>query len=76
MSKHIDTKHKVKEICNIKDFEQLLELAILSDMDKQIMRMIYVKENDVNFIADTLDLVPATVYKRHNKILAKLRKLI
>ena len=38
MSKHIDTKHKVKEICNIKDFEQLLELAILSDMDKQIMQ--------------------------------------
>lgn len=76
MSDHIDAKHKVKEICRVKDFEDLLDMAMLNDEEKIIMRMIYIKSNDINFIADSLGLAPITVYKKHAKILKKIRKLL
>ena len=75
-SENIQTKHKIKEIDRIKDFNDLLEISMLNDTEKEILKLHYVKDKDFGFIADTLGMSKANVYKKHLKCLKKLRKLL
>lgn len=76
MSPHLDTKQKLKKIDTITNFEELLLISVLSDEEKTILRMYYLKEQDFGFIADTLGSSKATIYKKHTKALRKLRRLV
>lgn len=76
MTEHIQTKNQIKEIADVKSFNALLEAAVLSDVEKDILTLHYIKDKDFGFIADTIGLSPATVYKKHKNCLKKLRKLI
>ena len=76
MSPHVDTKQRLRKIDTITNFEELLSISVLSDEEKTIHRMYYLKEQDFGFIADTLGMSRATVYKKHTKALRKLRRLI
>ena len=76
MSKHIDTRKKIKGIASVSSFASLIESATLSNIDKQIMTLHYLDEKDFQFIADTLGYSESTIKKRHRKILAKLSRLI
>lgn len=75
-SEHIKTKQKLKEIDKISDFEDLLKISVLTDEEKDILRMIYLKGHNIGFIADTLGSSEATIYKKHIKALKKIKKLI
>ena len=76
MSEHIDTKHKLKSICDIKTFEELLDHCVLTEEDKTLIRLHYLQEKELNFIADKLGFSESTVKRKHKKILAKLNKLL
>lgn len=76
MTEHIQTKKQLKEIADLKSFNTLLEAAMLSDVEKDILTLHYAKDKDFGFIADTIGVSPATVYKKHKDCLNKLRKLI
>lgn len=76
MSKHIDTKHKIQELDGIETFQNLLDQAILTDEDRELMRLIYLKEETQVAISQKLGMSVSTVKRRHAKILKKLSKLV
>lgn len=75
-SDHINTKKKIKSIYSVKTFEELLQSCVLTEEDKTIMRMIYLKGKSLSFIADELGFSESTIKRKHKTILSKLSKLI
>ena len=76
MSKHIEIKHKIKNINRKTDFYSLLEESMLSDLEKQIMNMFYVENKSIDYIADVLGYSPQGIKKIHKRILNKLESLL
>jgi RNA polymerase sigma factor (sigma-70 family) len=76
MSKHIDTRRKIKEIADISSFNSLINNTVLSDIDKQILILHYLQEKDFSYIGDMLGYSESTIKKRHKKILAKLSRIL
>ena len=75
MSRIIETRNKLKGIASISKFDDLLEESTLSDLDKEILRLHYLKEKDFRYIGDTLGYAEVTIKKRHIKALSKIQSL-
>ena len=58
------------------EIEELQDKLSLTERQDKIFRMFYVKKNDMNFIADTLNVSADTVKKELHRIRAKLSRLI
>ena len=76
MSKHIETRKKVKEIADISSFHSLIDSATLSDTDKSILVLHYIEQKDFRYIGDMLGYSESTIKKKHRKILAKLGRIL
>ena len=76
MSEHISVRRRIKSIPSVETFDQLLETSTLSDEDKEILRLHYLKEKDFRYIGDMLGYSESTIKYRHKKALKKLSKLI
>lgn len=77
MSTHIDTRKKLQNIPRISSLMELLDSCILSDEDKEIIKMHYVQNKTLSYIADMLGYSESTIKKKkHKKILSKLNKLL
>lgn len=72
----MEAKNKLRNIILKTEFESLLEDYVLTDEDKELMRLHYLKGKDFRFIADALGYSEITIKKRHAKILTKISKLI
>lgn len=70
-----ETRNKIKDISDIKTFENLLNMSTLTEEQKQIIRMFYLEEKSINYIADILGMSAKTVSNKHRKALMKLGKL-
>lgn len=75
-SEHIETRQKLRSICKVSTFETLIESCVLSDVEKDILRLHYLKGKDFRYIGDTLGFAEVTIKKKHKRILQKLSKLI
>lgn len=75
MSDTIETRKRLKSIPTVSRFDDLLEQTTLTDIDKEILRLHYLKGNDFRYIGDTLGYAEVTIKKRHIKALKKLAKL-
>lgn len=75
MSVNIETRKRLKDIPSIVTFDALLEQSTLSDLDKEILRLHYLKEKDFRYIGDTLGYAEVTIKKRHLKALSKIQSL-
>lgn len=75
MSIHLDTRRKLKDIPDVSRFDDLLERSTLTDEDKEILHLHYLKGKDFRYIGDTLGYAEVTIKKRHAKALSKLSKL-
>lgn len=76
MSEHIETRHKIQNLCSVKTFEELLNCCILTEEDKHLMRLHYLQGKDFRYIADELGFAESTIKRHHRKILSKLNKLL
>ena len=76
MSKHIETRRKIQNICDVNTFKDLLDSCILTDEDKKLLELHYLKGKDFRFIADELGFSESTIKHRHKKILSKLSKIL
>lgn len=75
-SDHIKTRDKVKSIAKISTFNDLLDACTLTDEDKELLRLHYLKGKDFRYIGDTLGFAESTIKKRHRKALQKLNKIL
>jgi DNA-directed RNA polymerase specialized sigma subunit len=72
----MEARNKLRNIIFKTEFESLLEDYVLTDEDKELMRLHYLKGKDFRFIADALGYSEIAIKKRHAKILTKISKLI
>jgi DNA-directed RNA polymerase specialized sigma subunit len=75
LSTHLDTRKRLEAIPSVRRFDDLLNESTLSDEDKEILRLHYLKGKDFRYIGDTLGYAEVTIKKRHVKALSKLSKL-
>lgn len=75
-SEHIKTRNKIKEIASITTFNELIDAATLTEEDKELLRLHYLKGKDFRYIGDMLGFAESTVKKRHRKALQKLNKIL
>lgn len=76
MSKHIEIKHKVKNINRKIDFNNLLEESMLSETEKRMMNLFYVENKPIDLIAYELGYSPQGISKMHKRILKKIESLL
>lgn len=70
------TQHSLKEIPDIKTFEELIEQLTISEEDKTLMRLHYIEDKNFAYIADVLGYSESWVKRKHLRILKKLNKII
>ena len=76
MSKHIDTRNKIKGIADISSFTDLLNKSTMSDEDKLRLKLHYLQGKDFRYIGDMLGYSESTIKQRHRRILKKLSDLL
>lgn len=70
------TQHSLKEIPDIKTFEELIEQLTISEEDKTLMRLHYIEGKNFAYIADVLGYSESWIKRKHLRILKKLDKII
>jgi len=76
MRANIETRKKLKNFYDVKTFDDLLNQCVLTEEEKQIVRLYYVKGKNLAYIGDLLGYSESTIKRRHQKILQKLGNLI
>lgn len=76
MTEHIETRHKLKEIRLVNDFEAILAQCMLSEQEKQILRMIYIEKKDLRYIGDKLGFTERQMKNKHKQILKVLKAVL
>lgn len=76
MSAHIDARRKLKQVELVQDFEHLLSLCTLSEVDKEIMRMHYIHQKDFRYIGDMLGFSETAIKARHKEAVRKISKAL
>jgi RNA polymerase sigma factor (sigma-70 family) len=76
MTKHIETRRKIKDIASVSSFNELIEAATLTDDDKRILKMHYLSGYDFRMIGDALGYSESTIKRRHKKALTKIGKIL
>lgn len=69
-----EVKERLRNIVTVSEFEDLIDQIMLSDEEKQILRMIYKDKKTISYIADTIGLSERSVKKKHSKALLKIGK--
>lgn len=75
-SDHIKTRQKIKDIPNVKTFDELLERCMLTDEERYIMRQHYYKGRSFQSIAQEICISEDWLKHRHKKILQKIQRLL
>ena len=65
----------LRNIETIRDFEEVLRTIMLSEEEKEILRLHYRDNKTLAYIADTIGMSEANVKKIHRKMLLKISKL-
>lgn len=76
LTSHIKTHNTLKDIPLVETFEALLNKSMISDEEKELMRLHYIQKKDFRFIGATLGYSEASIKAKHRKILKKLNKLL
>lgn len=75
-SEHIKTRNKIKEIASVTTFNDLIDMCMITEEDKELLRLHYLQGKDFRYIGDKLGFAESTIKKRHRKALQKLNKLL
>lgn len=75
-SSHIVTRQKLRDIYDVKTFDDLLERSTLTDNEKYILRSYYLKKRSMQAIAMDLNYSPDRIRHIHQSILKKINKLL
>ena len=75
MSQGVKKVNRFFKNCNKQDEQKLYDKMLLTERQEEIYRMYYLKDKDINFIADTLN-VSSSVVAKELKIIRKKILLI
>jgi len=73
---NVSMQRKLRDIPKISTFEDVLNQATISKLDKEILRLHYLEDKNFAIIADELGYSESGIRKRHMKILKKLSGIL
>lgn len=73
--KNAKTRNKLKNIGTIKEFQRVVENAVLNEDEKAILDLHYKQGKPLNYVADILGMSEPTIKRKHKKLLMKLGDL-
>lgn len=73
--KRKETKHKLKEIGLIEDFESILNRTVLTDDEREIIWKVYKEGKTLDLVADEIGISKSTAVRKHRKALHKIGKI-
>lgn len=76
MTQHISTRKKLVDIADVKTFNQVLDLVILTPEERKIMECKYLQGMSLLQIAFELNYTEVTICRKHQKILKKISKVL
>lgn len=76
MTDHIKTRHKLKGIFSSDAFYSILDMVVLSDTEKEILRLWYLKGLTFMQISEKLGYSERTIKKKHGDALKKIKKIL
>lgn len=76
MTQHIETRQRLKAIASVQELNELLDKCVLSDEDRLIFELHYIKGKPLGYIADELGYSESCIKKRHCKIIGRLEKML
>lgn len=76
MSNHLEIKHKLIQVNRRSTFNEMLEDSMLNEKEKQMLRMHYIENKSLDYIADELGYSKAGIIKMHKRSLQKLGSLL
>lgn len=74
-SEHIEAKHKIMSKDKF-EFESLIDRMMLTEEERQMMNMYYIKHKTFYQIADELGYSEIGIAKMHQRIIKKIRKYL
>lgn len=69
------TRRKLKEIETIDSFRELIDVLNISEEEKTILELYYLKQKSITYIADILGMSESTVKRKHSKVLKKIGRI-
>ena len=76
MTEHMKVKKRVQKIDKRSTFNSILEDSMLSEKEKEMMKMYYIEKKSFDYIADEMGYSKAGILKMHKRALNKLENLI
>lgn len=73
--KNAKTRSKLKNIGTIKEFQRVVENAVLNEDEKAILDLHYKQGKSLSYVADILGMSEPTIKRKHKKLLMKLGDL-
>lgn len=73
MSTHIETRKRLREISSRDEFNALLDSRVLSDEERRILELHYLKRKPLGYIADELGFSERTVKRYHHNALMRFK---
>lgn len=75
-SEHIATRQKLKDIADVKTFNDLLDRCILTEQERSILEQHYLHGRNFLSIAMEMGYSEDAVKHKHQKILKRIKKLL
>ena len=76
MTKHVETRSKLRNISSVDEFESLLSRCVLSDKERKVISLYYLKGKTLGYIADLMGYSISTVKRIHSRSLERLAYLL
>lgn len=73
MSTHIEVRNALKSISSREEFNALLDSRVLSDEERKILELHYIKHKPLGYIADELGFSERTVKRYHHNALMRFK---
>lgn len=73
MSTHIEVRNALRGISSREEFERLLDSRVLSDEERTILELHYIKHKPLGYIADELGFSERTVKRYHHNALMRFK---
>lgn len=73
MSTHTETRKRLREISSKEEFIRLMDSRVLSDEERKILELHYIKHKPLGYIADELGFSERTVKRYHHNALMRFK---
>lgn len=75
MTEHIQAKKRLQSVATVTELKAIFEECAISDEDREMLTLIYVRRKNFGYVADILGYSEDTIKSRHKKCLEKISKM-